>query len=139
MREQLIKAVNRFTEKDFWSVVGNGHSIWSPEYLVECGFPEDWIKGMVFREESGDGKYGLTNNKGEKVDYIDGVYAGSFTRSLAEELGADISEAQKYSGRGKVAGVMADAIAKLPEIEFKEDLEAVLKEAEDQSNYGEGA
>ena len=129
MREQLIKAVNRFSEKDFWEVVGDGHTIWSPEYLIGCGFPEDWIKGMVFREESGDGKYGLMNNRGEPVDYIDGVYAGSFTRSLAEELGADISEAQKYIGRGKVAGVMAGAIADLPEIEFSED----------QSNYGEGA
>jgi hypothetical protein len=129
MREQLIKAVNGFTEKDFWSVVGNGHSVWPPEFLVERGFPADWIKGMVFREESGDGKYGLTNNQGEKIDYMDGVYSGAFTRSLAEELGADTSEAQKYSGRGRVAGVLADAIAKLPEIEFSED----------QSNYGEGA
>jgi hypothetical protein len=129
MREQLIKAVNGFTEKDFWIVVGSGHSVWSPEFLVERGFPADWIKGMVFREESGDGKYGLTNNKGEKVDYMDGVYSGAFTRSLAEELGADTTKAQRFSGRGKVAGELADAIAKLPEIEFKED----------QSNYGEGA
>lgn len=129
MREQLIKAVNRFTEKDFWNVVGNGHRVWSPEFLVERGFPKDWVKGMVFREESGDGKYGLMNSQGEKVDYMDGVYSGAFTRRLAEELGADTSEAQKYSGRGKVAGVLADAIAKLPEIEFSED----------QRNYGEGA
>jgi len=129
LREKLIEAVCGYTKKEYYSVCGDGHSIWNPDELVKDGFPPEWIQPMVYREKAGPGKYDLYDNSGKSVEYIDGVYGGTFVTRLADDLGVDTEETKKYFGRGKIAQIIAAKIETLPEINFKED----------QSNYGEGA
>ena len=117
LREKLIEAVCGYTKKEYYSVCGDGHSIWNPDALVKDGFPSEWIQSMVYRK-----KRGLGNT-------LFMIIASAFVTRLADDLGVDTEETNKYFGRGKIAQIIAAKIETLPEINFKED----------QSNYGNGA
>lgn len=95
-------------------VGADGHGIYKPEYLVKMGFEVAFVAKYTVREKSGKSyKSQLFDNSGNPVPYIDGVYALSFLYGIAENIGADTSEAMSKMGRGFQAQCLCSAISKV--------------------------
>ena len=103
---QSNEVVNKYLEE----VGADGHSILKPEYLINIGFTFDFVAKYAYRQKAGKGKERLYDDTGKSVAYMDGVYALDFLYGIAENVGADTSEARSKMGRGFQAQELCRAI-----------------------------
>ena len=95
---------------------GDGHTLYSPEYLITKGYPIEFVKGITYRHESdySSGKSTIFDANGNPVDSLLAVAALTFHYAVARELGLKGGEDyETYNGRGSQARSIADAINKL--------------------------
>lgn len=119
-------------------VLANGHAIWSLEsYLKDGAFVElkkEDIEHLEFVHFSGDDYKDtiFSHETGERMESLTGIDNKDFLIWFAEQIGADISYAFTFFGRGKMAQFMCVQIFdKLEEIADFTDEE--LKEVEERA------
>lgn len=97
-------------------VDGDGHTLYSPEYLIKKGYPIDFIKRITDRHESdySSGKSTIFDPQGNPIDSLLAVAALTFHYAIAREL--DLREGEDYegyNGRGTQARAIAEAVRKV--------------------------
>ena len=108
-RQESIEAIKTVL-KDY---CGDGWIILKPEYLIKSGFSWDFVSPLVYTEKTNKraGPKGqLYDNDGNPVDKITGVYTLTMWYAIANNIGADTTEASNKSGRGFQAQCLAQAI-----------------------------
>ena len=74
-KENILDVVRKDEKREEnYQLCPDGWEIMKPEYFVKMGFDKGFVESLTSRQYSGEGKYGLTDNDGNQVDYIDGVY-----------------------------------------------------------------
>lgn len=89
---------------------GDGHTIFEPNMYTKAGIPEDWLKPLIRRHESGDGHTSTIYVDGERRESLSGVYHLSFLYRFAREIEADTDLAERKCGRGSQARELVKAI-----------------------------
>ena len=74
------------TKKCFDELEADGYAIVDPSDLKKLGYDDEFLKSLIDRQYSGEGKYQLYDNDNKPVKYIDGVNYLSFLRKLAYEF-----------------------------------------------------
>ena len=74
-KENVLEVIRKDEEREEkYQLCPDGWEIMKPRYFVTMGFDEGLVESLTSRQYSGEGKFALTDNDGEQVDYIDGVY-----------------------------------------------------------------
>ncbi len=97
-------------------VDGDGHTLYSPEYLIKKGYPIEFIKSITYRHESdySNGKSTIFDPQGNPIDSLLAVAALTFHYAVANELKLiETEDYEAYNGRGTQARAIAEAIRKL--------------------------
>lgn len=95
---------------------GDGHSIYSGDYLIKVGFPEDLIKEYetTLKSDYSSGKTTIFNKDGNMVDEVVGIPSITFHYAIAKAMllegGVDYNDT--FSGRGFQARELSAAIMK---------------------------
>lgn len=92
---------------------GDGHGIQDPSLYVKLGFPSDWIAAMThtFRSNPAGGPKEVIFGAHEQIlKEVTGIYSLPAHWKIAEQIGADTSDAAKALGRGTTAARLAAAI-----------------------------
>jgi len=93
-------------------IIGDGHTIYSPTfyapYFTEAELEEAGLVRRYTSDTSSSKSTIYDPEKGEPVDYVDGVYNLTFLTWLAAELG--VTDYRECFGRGSQAQVIVSAI-----------------------------
>ena len=100
---ELIKLLTSKTSEEIYECLGDYHTIFSPEFFIEFGFDEDFIKSLEhdYKSDTSHWKSTITNDEGEVLKTCKGVMATSIVQSIARKLGIKTSEKCNFFGRGK--------------------------------------
>jgi len=105
---QSLEAIRKYLAE----VGADGHSILSPEALINMGFDTNFVALFTKRIRSGKSyKKSLFDTEGNRVPFIDGVYALRFLYGIANNVEADTSYANMKMGRGFQAQELVKAIS----------------------------
>ena len=94
---------------------GDGHTIYSPEFLIKRGYSVEFVRNITVRHESdySSGKSTIFGADGAPVDSLLGVAALTFHYAVAHELGLyEGKDYESYNGRGFQARAIAEAVKK---------------------------
>lgn len=94
---------------------GDGHTLYNPKYLIERGYPVDFVKKITYRHESDydNLKATIFDPDGKPVDSMLAVAALDFHYAVAAEAGlVGGKDYELYNGRGFQARAIAEAVRK---------------------------
>ena len=94
---------------------GDGHTLYSPQYLIEKGYPVAFVRNITERHESdySSGKSTIFDKDGKPVDTLLAVAALTFHYAVASQLNLEGGkDYELYNGRGFQAQAIAEAIRK---------------------------
>jgi hypothetical protein len=91
------------------TVIGDGHTIFSPEHYAPH-FPLTEIAPLGRTYESDGSPKGTIFRDGKAMPSVSGVYNLAFLYWLAEQVGADATDARRMMGRGFQAQSLVAAI-----------------------------
>lgn len=115
LRDRLIATI-KSSKKAQDALDGDGHSIYSAEWLIDAGFPADFVKKYetTLKSDYSSGKTTIFDYQGNPVDELVGIAALSFHYAVANalwlEAGVDYNDT--LSGRGFQAQELSRAIMK---------------------------
>jgi hypothetical protein len=87
----------------------DGHTIWDPQGIKDCGIPDEIVKKWTHVERSNGTPKGTIFNDGKILDELEGVYGLSMLANLAYMVNADTSKCDAI-GRGTLASQYTNAI-----------------------------
>jgi hypothetical protein len=100
-------------EKYLKEVGGDGHGIYAPEKFLKMGFDQEFVERYSFVHESdGSLKGSIYDDNLRVLPEVKGVYALDFIDGIADDVGADKTEANRKMGRGFRAQCLVMAIRK---------------------------
>tara|TARA_Y100000593_G_scaffold94620_1_gene194684 strand:- start:5732 stop:6133 length:402 start_codon:yes stop_codon:yes gene_type:complete len=111
LRKNILDVVQTNKEREEGlRLYPDGWEIMKPEHFIRMGFDKELVELLTSRQYSGEGKYGLTDNDGNQVDYIDGVYYLDLLETCARIV--DPEYFCDKMGRGYRAAAALDCLMK---------------------------
>ena len=148
-----MREINKELAKKFFDITnkqelidGSGHAIYSVDSFVKWGelieLLEDDIKHLEQKHFSGNTHKSTiySHATGERLDYLVGIDNKDFLRWFGGVIGADLTDADYFYGRGRQGSFMADRIfGRLQDIaEINEnDMRAIVKKMEQRNREEE--
>jgi len=99
-------------EKYLHQYGGDGWTILKPMSLVEMGFTPEFVQKHTKIHESGDAPKDTIFIENGIAAKLQGVYCLEFLYGIANDCGADQTEAKQKTGRGFQAGCLCRSVLK---------------------------
>ena len=91
-------------------MIGDGHTIYSPEQYRGVGLPADCLVERTFKSDTSSHKSTIYLD-GKEVKQVAGINHLSLLRHLAGLMDADTTRAYRMNGRGSEAQALVEAMA----------------------------